>query len=100
MSQEIEDKKKHLVALEVFLASPAHKGFVAAREHDVRMLEEAILTVEPEDRETEIEGFKLRGELRYAKQMVKTFEDARVSLKERIDEMVERELQERANIKV
>ena len=100
MSQEIVDKKKHLVALEAFLASPAHIGFVLAREHDVRELKDALLMVEPIDRPSEIEGFKLRGELRYAEQMVKTFEDARVSLKERIDEMVERELQERDNIKV
>jgi hypothetical protein len=100
MSQEIEDKKKHLAALEDFLRSPAHKGFVAAREHDVQSLLDAILLVEPEDRVTEIEGFKLRGELRYARQMIKTFEDARVSLKERIDEMVERELQERDKTRV
>lgn len=96
---DVTEKKKHLEALEAFLASPAHIGFVAAREHDIRILKDAILAVEPVDRESEIEGFKLRGELRYAEQMVKTFEDARVSLKDRIDEMVERELQERVNTK-
>ena len=100
MSQEIEDKKKHLAALETFVASPAHRGFVAAREYDVKTLKDAILMVEPEDRKTEIEGFKLRGELRYAEVMVKTFEDARVSLKARIDELVELELQERDSPKV
>jgi hypothetical protein len=96
---DLAEKRKHLEALEEFLASPAHIGFVLAREHDIRILTDAILSVEPVDRETEIEGFKLRGELRYAEQMVKTFEDARVSLKDRIDEMVERELQERVNTK-
>jgi len=100
MSQDIEDKKKHLVALEAFIASPAHAGFVTAREYDVKTLHDAILMVEPEDRKTEIEGFKLRGELRYAETMVKTFEDARVSLKARIDELVELELQERDSPKV
>jgi hypothetical protein len=100
MSQEIEDKKKHLVVLEEFLKSPAHKGFVAAREHDIATLKESILLVEPTDRMSEIEGFKLRGELRYAEMMVKTFEDARVTLKDRIDEMVEAELQARDQIKL
>jgi hypothetical protein len=98
MSKEIEDKKKHLAALEEFISSPAHHGFLLARGHDITELKDAIL-VEPIDRESEIEGFKLRGELRYAQQMIKTFEDARVSLKDRIDEMVERELQERVNTK-
>ena len=100
MSQSVEEKKKHLEALEKFIESPAHAGFVTARNRDIEMLKEAILTVEPIDRESEIEGFKLRGELRYAEQMVETFEDARVSLKERIDEMVERQLQERDIAKV
>jgi hypothetical protein len=99
MSQEVKEKQKHLEALEAFLTSPAHIGFVIAREHDIRTLKDAILMVEPVNRELEIEGFKLRGELRYAEQMIKTFEDARVSLKERIDEMVERELEERVNTK-
>ena len=99
MSEEIVAKKKHLEALESFLSSPAHKGFVSAREYDIGIIRESILMLEPVDRASEIEGFKLRGELRYAEQMVKTFEDARVSLKERIDEMVERELEERVNTK-
>jgi hypothetical protein len=99
VSKEIEDKKKHLAALEEMLAGPVHIGFVIAREHDIRTLKDAILMNDPDDRRSEIEGFKLRGELRYAEQMVKTFEDARVSLKDRIDEMVERELQERVNVK-
>jgi hypothetical protein len=100
MSQEVEAKKKHLEALESFIKSPAHRGFVAAREYDIKSLKESILIVEPVDRETEIEGFKLRGELRYAEQMVKTFEDARVTLKDQIDEMVELELQARDQIKL
>jgi hypothetical protein len=100
MSQELENKKRHLEALEHFLKSPAHAGFVAARHHDIKELNEAIVLVEPVDRVTEIEGFKLRGELRYAEQIVKTFEDARVTLKDRIDEMVEAELQAREQTKV
>lgn len=96
---DLSEKRKHLEALETFLASPAHIGFVLAREHDIRELKDAILMVEPTDRISEIEGFKLRGELRFAEQMVKTFEDARVSLKDRIDEMAERELEERVNTK-
>ena len=96
---DLSEKRKHLEALETFLASPAHIGFVTAREHDIRMLKDAILMVDPVDKATEIEGFKLRGELRFAEQMVNTFEDARVSLKDRIDEMAERELEERVNTK-
>lgn len=100
MSQEIESKKRHLEALETFLKGPAHKGFVAAREWDIKVLKESILMIEPVDRESEIEGFKLRGELRCMEQMVKTFEEARVTLKARIDEMVETELQARDQIKL
>ena len=95
MSQDVEDKKKHLEALEEFLRSPAHAGFVAATLHEIKGLQEAIVLLDPDTPETVAESFKLRGELRYAERMVTTFEDARVSLKERIDEMVERQLEER-----
>lgn len=97
---ELDSKKKHLVALEAFVDSAAHKGFIAAREYDIRTIKDAILMVDPVDRSDEIEGFKLRGELRYAEQMVKTFEDALVNLKVRVDELVERQLEQRDQTKV
>lgn len=97
---ELKDKQEHLAALEAFIKSAAHKGFVAARELDVENIRNAIIMVDPVDRESEIENFKLRGELRYAEQMKKTFEDARVTLKARIDVMLEAELEAREQTRI
>src|SRR5205814_9380247 len=90
---ERQAKQRHLASLEVFLGSDAYVGYVAARTEDITNLESAILLTEPVDRVTEIEGFKLRGELRCQQEMLEVFSDARNTLKQRIDEMVERENQ-------
>lgn len=93
MSEELDAKKRHLESLEMFLKSPAHKGFVAAMNYDIAATRDAIIAVDPRNREDEIECFKLRGELRALEARVTMFEDARVTLKDRIDELVERDIQ-------
>ena len=100
MSKELDDKKQHLESLETFLRSPAHKGFVASVKFDIGQTENAIVMNDPLTRADEIENFKLRGELRCLQQMLTTFEDARVTLKDRINEIVERELENATNQKV
>ena len=93
MSQELQDKKKHLERLEVFLQSPAHKGYKDAVLFDIEATKAGILAVEPITVGDSAEHFKLRGELRLLEQMLTTFEDARVTLKKRIDEIVERTIE-------
>lgn len=91
MSFELDAARTHLESLETFLASRAHEGYVAARRAEIKILEDAIIAHEPVDRVSEIEGFKLRGELRSQTEMLSCFEDARDTLKDRINEMVEQE---------
>lgn len=97
---ERQAKQRHLESLESFLGSPAHLGFVAARRSEIKSTEEAIVLLDPIERKDEIEGLKLRGELRLLIELVETFEDARVALKARIEELLERENQNAENTKV
>lgn len=87
--------QKHLESLEIFLQSPAHTGYKAARQEEIDSTKEAILLNDPFDRPTEIEQFKMRGELRCLEGLLTTFEDARVTLKARIEQALERENQTR-----
>lgn len=100
MSVELDKLREHLESLETFFKSSAHVGYVAAREEEVKNLEAAIVAMDPIDRATEIEGFKLRGELRSQQGMISIFEDARVTLKDRIDQMAELENQNATETKV
>lgn len=83
--------EKHLAELEAFINSRVHQGFVNARVAEIATTENAIIVVDPVDRPMEIESFKLRGELRNLEAMKTVFEDARVDLKARIEEMLEKE---------
>jgi hypothetical protein len=91
MTEELMRLEKHREALEAFLASPAHAGYVAARQTEIASLEMQILEDDPVDRKTEIESFKQRGELRCLRQLVTIFEDGLIDLKDRIEEELERE---------
>lgn len=83
--------EKHLEALEAFMNSVAYSGFLAARRHEIQETKEAILLNEPTDPKSQAEDFKMRGELKTLEQMLIVFEDARLTLKRRIEEMLERE---------
>lgn len=87
------EQQKHLAELEAFLAGRVYKYYVLAREVEIKATEFAIIVTDPVNRETEIESFKLRGELRNLEAMKIVFEDARVDLKARIEEMLEKEKQ-------
>jgi hypothetical protein len=100
MTEELQRLQKHLEALEAFVASPAHDGYVAARAAEISLLESQIIEDDPIDRKTEIESFKQRGELRCLRQMITIFEDGLIDLKTRIEDELERENVMRSNKKV
>jgi len=93
MSQEIEAKKKHLAAIDAFIASPAYPAYVAAVGLEIKQTKESIVAITPDSISNFVEEIQLRGELRCLESRLTMFEDARVSLNDRIDEMVEAELQ-------
>jgi hypothetical protein len=97
MSQDLKEKREHLEALETFIKSPAHIGYVTAISCEIREISDSILAITPDTLMDYAEEMQLRGELRCLKQSLTKFEDARVSLKDRIDEIAEAELQN-ANI--
>jgi chromosome segregation ATPase len=90
-SEELIRLKAHLGSLEAFLHSPAHTGFVAARQEEIRVIEETLLDIDPVNHETEIEHFKFRGERRCLKSMITVFADAMEELKDRIADLEDEE---------
>jgi hypothetical protein len=99
MSQDLTEKKRHLEALEVFLKSPAHIGYVIAIEHEIQETTDSILAIVPDTLQDYAEELQLRGELRCLRQSLTRFEDARVNLKDRIDEIAEAELENATQVK-
>jgi len=93
MSQEVEEKRKHLAALEAFLASPAHIGYVISVEAEIQANKDAQVAITPDSISNFVELCQQKGELRCLESRLTMFEDARVNLERRIDEMVEVELQ-------
>ena len=100
MSQEVEAKRKHLAAIDAFIESPAYTGYLAARKQELRDNEDAQVAIVPDSLSNIIELIQLKGEHRYLESTITMFEDARVSLGRRIDEMVEAELQNATERKV
>jgi crotonobetainyl-CoA:carnitine CoA-transferase CaiB-like acyl-CoA transferase len=93
MSAEVEQKKKHLAALETFLQSPAHVGYVAAIKREIQETKDAIVAIVPDNQKDFVELCQQKGALRLLESELTRFEDARVSLGSRIDAMVEAELE-------
>jgi uncharacterized protein YneF (UPF0154 family) len=100
MSAEIDKAKEHLVALKAFIASPAHVGYLAARDEEISNIEKRILNTPPIDQRNIADLLMAHGELDSQTEMKQTFESARVQLEARIDEMVEQENQNASNTKV
>jgi hypothetical protein len=99
MSQDLEDKRRHLKALEEFIKSPAHEGYLAAVEREIEDTKDAILAVTPDSLRDFVEELQLRGELRCLESRLTMFGEARVALSDRIDEMVEAEITDATNTK-
>jgi hypothetical protein len=100
MSAEIDKAKEHLVALRAFIESPAHMGYLAARDAEISNIERRILDMPPSTQENIALLLMAHGELDSQVEMKRTFGDALHTLEARIDEMVERENQAAANTKV
>jgi hypothetical protein len=97
MSEELRTKQEHLAALEDFLQSRVFLGYKSGLQEDRRRTIASIISIDPLRFEDFVEELKLRGELRCLEQMETVFEDARSTLKARIDEMAEVELQTASN---
>jgi hypothetical protein len=80
---------QHLGELELFLKSTVYRGWQVARATQLRRIEDDIVDIDPINRETEIEIFKLRGERRLLQDLENQFEDTRETLKSRLDEIEE-----------
>jgi hypothetical protein len=89
--EELINAKAHLQALEAFLESRAHTGYVEARKEELKQVQDSILSVDPVDRTDEIEHFKLRGEMRVLEELITTFEVAAEGLRDRIADLEEEE---------
>jgi hypothetical protein len=100
MSAEVEKLQKHLEALETFMASDAYVGYVSARDEEIRIIEQRILMTPPITEINRADVLLAHGELDCQKDMKQTFEDARGTLKARIDEMIERDNQTATETKV
>lgn len=91
MSAEVEKMKAHLVALNLFVASPAHEGYVSAKMLEIETVENDILNTLP-DSDLNISLLnQAHGRLDTLKESLSTFENAARELKARIDEKVEQE---------
>lgn len=93
MSQELIDKRKHLEALEAFVRSPAHQGYISAVCAEIEANKEAQVAIVPDSIANFVELCQQKGELRCLESRLTMFEDARVSLERRIDEIAEAELE-------
>lgn len=92
MTEELLRLKAHEKALVAFLDGPAHAGFVAARNEELRLVKETILALDPVKREEEIEHYKLRGEMRVLEGLLECFPDALEELRDRISDLEDESL--------
>lgn len=74
-----------------FMSSPAYRFFKEAQQLEVDLTRQAIVMLDPMDRGTEIEAFKLRGDLRTEEQFVNYFEDTATRLQTTIDDLIDAE---------
>ena len=100
MTDEIKKLEEHLTTLEAFLASPAHVGYLLARDAEISDIEQRILSTPPISQDAIAVVLQAFGELDCQKEMKTTFSDARVTLKARIDEEIERDNQNATTTKV
>lgn len=94
MSPEVEKMTKHLHLLQEFTTSSTHTNFVSARRAEIESVKNRILTLRP-DTQLNI-GLQLQafGELDCLEEMVTTFEDAVLTLKDRISKKTDLEHEE------
>lgn len=92
MSLDIQLRREHLASLDAFLKSPAFEGYRNAVQVELELNAAAQVAIVPDSLANIVELLQLKGEHRCLTERLTMFEDARVSLSDRIDEMVEAEL--------
>lgn len=91
--RDVDRIREHLAALDAFMVSPAYTGHQAALKEEIRLNEQAQVAIVPDSLSNIVELLQLKGEHRCLTERLGVFEDARVSLSDRIDEIVETEIQ-------
>jgi hypothetical protein len=84
VTEELVKLRKHRDALEAFVNGPAHVGYVAARQEELRLVNESILEGDVRHEEDVFEQLKLRGEKRLLENLVNIFPIALEELNDRI----------------
>lgn len=97
--RDVDKRREHLKALDEFLKSPAFTGHQLALAHEISLNEQAQVAMVPDSLSNIVELLQLKGEHRCLTERLTVFEDARVSLSKRIDEMVEAEIQNATEVK-
>lgn len=89
-NDEIEEEfvlKRKLKEVNEFMDSWIYKAFVSGIDLDIQLKEREIVEYEPTDRASEIESYKLRGDLRTIPTFRTIFEEARDNLNNKIDQI-------------
>ncbi len=86
---EQRQKRKHLEELEVFLKGEVYKGWQSARKAALTQVEEDIIENPLTTREYELALYKDKGKRELLLDLENQFEDVRVTLKDRLDELDE-----------
>jgi hypothetical protein len=100
MTDELKKLESRLVELDKFIASSEHAAYKSARETEISDGRSRILMTPPINEQNIATVLMSHGELDCLESMLTCFEDARVQLKQKIDEMVDRENQDAGNTKV
>jgi hypothetical protein len=91
-TEDLLKKKRHLKALEDFIASPAHEGFIIGIEEEIRQLEGLLLDMPLTDLETVFRQCGIKGQRECLYTMLDRFTGALEELKDRIAEMEDSEM--------
>ena len=91
MNPELVKMKTHEKALEEFIGGPVHARYVEARKKELYNVCQAILDIDPVDRNGEIEEYKLRGEKRVLEELVHSFTTILEDLKDQISDLEDEE---------
>lgn len=94
-----QELQKVLAAWETFISSPGYPYYIGAREAEIEIKRDELISIDPIDRKDEIEAYKMRGDLRTTEEFLTLFEETVANLKNRIEQMLETEQQSGNNKK-
>lgn len=79
--------KRKLKEVNEFMDSWIYRAYISGIDLDIAIKRQEIVDFEPTDRPSEIESYKLRGELRVLPDFKTIFEEARDNLANKIDQI-------------